>query len=267
MNPEPSGVDLEAYLARIGHRGPVEPNLACLEALTLEHVGAIPFENLDIQMGRPIRLGLPHLEAKLVRAKRGGYCFEQNRLFAEVLFRLGFQPRFREARVRRGTTQLLPRTHLVLEVPMAGESWLVDVGFGGDGLLGPVPFDGREIERFGDRHRLLAVGLLRVLQVWQGETWVDLYALEPSDVHLVDLEMGNHYTSTHPDSRFVQTLTVQLSLPEERRILRNLSLSIGRQGHFATRELERSDFQAVLSEVFGLELPEGARFRALDGQG
>lgn len=260
----PGPFDLPAYLARIGHVGPLAPNLECLESLTQRHVGSIPFENLDIQMGRPIHLDLPTLEAKLVRARRGGYCFEQNRLFAEVLRQIGFDLRFREARVRRGTTQLLPRTHLVLEVAVAGEAWLVDVGFGGDGLLGPVPFGGQEIARYHDRHRLLEEGSRQVLQVWQGEAWVDLYAVEPSEVHPVDLEMGNHYTSSHPESRFVQTLTVQLSLPEERRILRNLTLSTGRNGSFHNRVIGRSDLLPVLREVFDLELPGDARFRALE---
>lgn len=262
MTPDP--FDLPAYLARIGYEGPLAPSLDCLEALALRHVGAIPFENLDIQMGRPIHLDLPHLEAKLVRARRGGYCFEQNRLFAEVLRHIGFDLRFREARVRRGVTLLLPRTHLVLDVTIAGAAWLVDVGFGGDGLLGPVPFGGQELSRYHDRHRILEEGSVRVLQAWQGETWADLYAVEPGEVHPVDLEMGNHYTSTHPESRFVQTLTVQLSMPEERRILRNLTLSLGRNGCFHTRELERSDLLPVLKELFDLELPAEARFRALD---
>lgn len=257
--------DLRGYLARIGHVGPLAPSLECLETLCRRHVGAIPFENLDIQMGRPVHLDLPHLEAKLVGARRGGYCFEQNRLFAEVLRQIGFGPRFREARVRRGTVQLLPRTHLVLEVALEGKAWLVDVGFGGDGLLGPVPFGGREIQRFGERHRVQQEGSWQVLQVWQEARWMDLYAVEPGEVHPVDLEMGNHYTSTHPDSRFVQTLTVQLSLPKERRILRNLTLSVGRNGSFRARELGRFDLLTVLRDDFGLEVPTDARFRALDG--
>src|SRR5512139_458454 len=85
-----TNVDVEAYLRRIGVADAGAPSLAGLAALHERHVAAIPFENLDVLLGRPIRLDLDSLQAKLVRARRGGYCFEQNTLFAAVLERLGF---------------------------------------------------------------------------------------------------------------------------------------------------------------------------------
>jgi len=81
-------LDLDAYLARIGYDGGVDPTVETLAALHRAHVLSIPFENLDILLGRPIRLDLASLQAKLIRARRGGYCFEQNSLFAAVLERL-----------------------------------------------------------------------------------------------------------------------------------------------------------------------------------
>ena len=75
-------LDLDAYLERIGYRGPVEPTRGVLDELHLGHVTRIPFENLDILLGLPIRLDLESLQRKLVQGRRGGYCFEHNTVFA-----------------------------------------------------------------------------------------------------------------------------------------------------------------------------------------
>lgn len=85
------GLDLEAYRARIGHTGGLEPTIETLTALHRAHVLSIPFENLDILLGRPIRVDLASVQAKLVGDRRGGYCFEHNLLFAANLEHLGFE--------------------------------------------------------------------------------------------------------------------------------------------------------------------------------
>jgi N-hydroxyarylamine O-acetyltransferase len=84
-------LDPDAYLSRIGYRGPLAADTATLRALHLAHATHIPFENLDIQMGLPIRLDLDSLQDKLVRRRRGGYCFEQNSLLQAVLRSAGFE--------------------------------------------------------------------------------------------------------------------------------------------------------------------------------
>lgn len=134
-----STLDLDAYLRRIGYAGALDPGSATLEALHLAHASRIPFENLDILLGRPIRLDLGSLQAKLVRDGRGGYCFEQNLLLAAVLGRVGFDVTPLAARVRYRITRAVPRTHALLVVETGGERWLADVGFGLEGLLMPVP--------------------------------------------------------------------------------------------------------------------------------
>src|SRR5438093_5316594 len=103
-------------MRRIEYAGSLAPSRQTLDALHLAHATHIPFENLDVLLGRPIRLDLDGLQAKLVRGRRGGYCFEQNLLFAAVLERLGFRVTRLAARVRYGTTRLLPRTHMLMKV-------------------------------------------------------------------------------------------------------------------------------------------------------
>jgi len=255
---------LAAYLERIHWTGPLAPDLRTLAALQLGHVSAIPFENLDVQMGRSIRLDLASLQDKLVTRRRGGYCFEKNSLLAAVLRKLGFQVTLREARVRRGATGVMPRTHLALQVDLPGGPFLVDGGFGADGPLGPVPLAGPEVAHFGETSRVVAEGPLQVLQVRRGDGWLDLYALEPGIPHPVDLELANHYTSTHPDSRFVRTLTAQCAGPEVRWILRNYELTRRDAQGERTEPVPEPDLLPLLRSRFGLEVPAGTRFRFQD---
>lgn len=258
-------LDLGAYLARIGYGGPVAPTLEALFDLHRAHVVAIPFENLDIQMGLPIRLDLEGLQAKVVTRRRGGYCFEQNTLFHAVLEAFGFRPHRREARVRAGVTAAVPRTHGVNTLTCEGVEWLVDVGFGGEGSLHPLPGDGSEQLQFGHRYRLVAEGPRQVVQRLRPEGWTDLYAVEPGEVLPVDWVMGSHYTSTYPESRFVTTLTAQRPTPEARHTLRNTTYTCLRAGVETVRELRtHGELMALLREVFDLDLPEDTRFRALD---
>ncbi len=258
----PADLDLEAYLGRIGLQAAPAAELEGLRALHFAHATTIPFENLDIQMGLPIRLDLDSLQAKLVRRRRGGYCFEHNTLFLAVLTSLGFDAVPCEARVRLGASEVLPRTHMLLLVQLGGAPWLCDVGFGGEGLLHPVPLDGQAHRQFVNTYRVLEEGGLRVLQSFHHRAWEDLYAFIPESRPPIDFELANHYTSTHPDSRFLKTLTAQLPGPEVRRLLRNFAYSELRGDAAEGRELGPSELIPTLREAFGIEVPEGARFRA-----
>jgi len=258
-------LDLGAYLRRIGLEGGPVADLASLRALHFAHATTIPFENLDIQMGLPIRLDLASLQAKLVLRHRGGYCFEHNTLFLAVLKAVGFDVIPCEARVRLGVMEVLPRTHMLLLVRLEGATWLCDVGFGGEGLLHPVLMDGEAHGQFLNTYRVSMEGGLRVLQSYHHGAWEDLYAFVPEPRFPIDFEMANHYTSTHPESRFLRTLTAQLPGPEVRRILRNRAYAELRGDQAEGRELATEELLPILRETFGIELPEGARFRALEG--
>jgi N-hydroxyarylamine O-acetyltransferase len=257
--------DLDAYLARIGYRGPVEATRPALFALHEAHATSIPFENLDIQMGLPIRIDLESVQEKLVARRRGGYCFEQNTLFRAALEAFGFAPVMREARVRFGASATLARTHGVHALAVDGEPWLADVGFGGEGLLHPLRLDGTHQVQFGLTYRVALEGTRMVVQRLRPSGWFDLYALEPGPVLPVDWDMGNHYTSTHPGSRFVTTLTAQRPGPDVRHVLRGATYTEIHGEREVTRELHtHRELMALLREVFGIDLPEESRFRALE---
>jgi N-hydroxyarylamine O-acetyltransferase len=254
-------LDLPAYLRRIGYAGPLAPTPALLEALHLAHATHIPFENLDILLGRPIRLDLDSLQAKIVMGDRGGYCFEQNTLFAAVLRALGFDVTLLGARVRYGATRLTPRTHMTLQVRIGDAEWLADVGFGATGLLLPVRFEhAREARQFAWTYRLLEDADAWVLQSYHDDVWLDLYAFSLEPQFGVDFEVANYYVSTHPQSRFVQTLTAQRLDPEARYTLVNRELSVDRGTEVSRRTVSDDELLRLLADTFGLRFPSGTRF-------
>jgi len=255
-------LDLDAYLERIGRPGRPRPSLETLRALHFAHVAHIPFENLDILLGRPIRIDLDSLQQKLVAGRRGGYCFEQNTLFASALRAIGFEVTLLAARVRFGTTRVLPRTHMVLKVESEGADWLADVGFGAAGLLHPVRFgETRETRQFAWTYRLPRSSGQWVLQSLREGAWSDLYAFTLEPQLAVDFEVANHYVSTYSQSRFVRALTVQRATPEERYTLVDRELAIERADGTERRAVGEEELLGVLSRTFGLDFPRGTRFR------
>lgn len=258
-----SDLDLDAYLARIGEGPPLAPALEGLVSLHRAHCAAIPFENLDILLGRPIPLDVPALEAKLVHARRGGYCFEQNTLFRAALEALGFRVTPLAARVRVGATEVRPRTHMLLRVDLPEGAFVADVGFGADGLVHPVPLaEGRETWVGFAGHRLRREGEAWVLEGNTDGTWADLYAFTLEPHYPVDFVMANHFTSTYPRSPFVLNLTAQRSWPERRVVLRNRDLVVregGRSEAATVRDPEH--LLEVLASHFDLLFPAGTRFR------
>jgi len=260
--------DLDAYLDRIGCGAVRAPSRAALEALHLGHLAAIPFENVDVRLGRPIRLDIGSVQAKLVRGGRGGYCFEQNTLFAAALRALGFDVATLEARVRPpGVTATLPRTHMLLRVEADGTPVLADVGFGGDGPMVPVPIDGSVSEQPEGAYHVEKEtdGRFVLRRRWRGE-WRDLYAFTLVPALPVDFEVGNHYTATHPVSIFRRMLTIQRSEAGVRHILRDRLYTRRESEDEVAREVADGAIPALVRDVFRLALPEGEILDALGGR-
>jgi N-hydroxyarylamine O-acetyltransferase len=259
-------LDLAAYLSRLGlRREPLGSDLPSLEALHRAHVASIPFENIDVQAGRPVALDLPRLQDKLVVQGRGGYCFEHNTLFRAALESLGFVVKACEARVRpAGAVEVLPRTHMVLVARAGHRTWLCDVGFGGDGLFEPAPLDGGVVFQVDREFRVAAEGALLVLQWRKGGDWHDAYAIAPEARYPIDFEVANWYTSTHPSSPFRTRLTVQRTTADARHILRDLAYTIARPGQpDEAIAVDRAALPTLLRDVFGLAIADTA-FPALD---
>jgi N-hydroxyarylamine O-acetyltransferase len=254
---------LARYLDRVGLEAAPPPTLAGLSALHRAHAGAIPFENLDILLGRPIRLDLPALVGKLVDGRRGGYCFEQNSLFAAVLAALGFPVTPLGARVRLGGRSDSARTHMLLSVRAEDRDWICDVGFGGGGLWEPLSLESSgEVRQGGWRFRLVEDGRERVLQSLSREGWRDLYGFTLEPQLPIDYVVANHYTSTHPDSKFTQMPVAQRTRADGADVLRGDLVQSLKPGEAPVDSAapKGDDLLALLRTRFGLDFPAGTRF-------
>jgi N-hydroxyarylamine O-acetyltransferase len=259
-------IDLDAYLARIGVTGPLPVSRQTLDVISEAHTRAIPFENLDVLQGRPIELTPEAIERKLVHARRGGYCFEQNALLLAVLGQLGFEARPISARVRvQQSRDYTPaRTHLFLRVELDGASWLVDVGVGGLSLTSAIRLDTEEAQETTHEPRRIVREAGRLFhQAWFGDAWHDVCEFTLEEMPEIDRIVGNWYTSAHPGSHFKSRLiAARAGRDNERRTLLNRELTIRRYGVVAERReiADPDELLAVLAEHFGLELPPGTRF-------
>jgi N-hydroxyarylamine O-acetyltransferase len=258
--------DAAAYFARIGYIGPREPTLETLSAIHTHHVRAIPFENLDVLLGRGIRLDLPSIEQKLVGQRRGGYCFEQNLLFSAVLRDLGFavMPRLARVRWKVPPDTPTPLTHMVLQVDINARPWLADVGFGGIGLEKPIALDTQAEQGLpSEPRRLLREGRHFQHQVRFGEAWHELYRFTLDDVSPIDFEVANWFTSTHPESRFKQNIIVSRADEGRRLTLFNREFNIRHLGGSVERHAIASPAELIerLANSFGLTFPPDTQFK------
>ena len=250
------GFDLSSYLDRIG----LGADSTSLAAVHRAHATTIAFENFDPSTGQPVVLDVESLAEKMITRGRGGYCFEHNMLLKAALEEMGIGPvDLMLARVRIAAAgDDRPLDHLLLRVTEGGRPWLADVGFGGGGLLDPVPFEiGVESDQSGWLYRLAEDGPEFVLQVYQDGAWTDMYGFVPEPVPVIDVEVSNWYTATHPTSSFVTGLLVGRRSPE-----RCLSLFVFEQAVLVERsaggasevvEVPRTEVPGLLAERFGIE--------------
>jgi N-hydroxyarylamine O-acetyltransferase len=277
-------LDLDLYRKRIGYAGPLTssadhaPSLELLRSLHRAHATTVPFENLDIHLGREISIEEDAVFEKLVVQKRGGYCYEQNTLFLAVLRALGFRVRPLAARVLVNATGPRPRSHMLLLVDLAEDGrWIADVGFGANNLLEPVPFvPGETTEILGEAFRIADLGEGRFrLQTIEasapndGSVARDLYEFTLEENGPVDYALMNWWSSTHPTSLFTNTKIVSLptnpsadGAPGARYVLIDRELRVRKGGVTETTVLEDdAGFHEVLRTRFALDLPEGAVLR------
>jgi N-hydroxyarylamine O-acetyltransferase len=255
-------VDLDAYFKRIGYDGPREPTLDVLRAVTLRHPDAIPFENLDVLLGRGISIVPADIDAKLIAGGRGGYCYEQNGLLKRVLETLGFQVEGLMARVKWMLPEDAPprpRSHQVLGVQVDGETWLADAGFGGCVLTAPLRLFSDEVQDTPHgKFRILDTetnGVAeRQVQADLSGRWATLYQVSKGGWAEIDYEQANFFTYTHPSSHFTFSMPVGRTTPTARYALKNnrfthrdLTGAVVEQ-----RDLSAGDLEATLRDVIGL---------------
>ena len=264
-------LDLDGYFERIGYAGERAPTLATLRALQARHALAIPFENIDTLAGRPVRLDLDSLQRKLVQARRGGYCFEQNTLFREVLMALGFDVTALSARVvwERPAEEARARTHMLLLVKIGAGEYLADVGFGGLTPTAPLRLE-PQVEQVTSHETFRVMRFERDFAVEarvRGE-WKPLYRFDLQAQAPVDIEVLNFYVTGHPDSPMLGRLVAARTATDRRFALRNGTLAVYHtNGMQEQRDLSSvAALRETLTDTLGIQVPSGRDLDAALGR-
>jgi len=248
---------LASYLHRIEEEKPQRADAGALRRIHRAHRRTFLFDNIDVQTGRGVNLALDALERKFIDEGRGGYCFEHNSLLAAALRDLDYDVRLLLGRVRRGPPEGWVRTHMLLRVMIDGEPWIADVGFGAMSLLEPMPLrEGAESEQGGIVYVLRRDEPYWVLATRDASGITDLYEFTEEPQTPADVEMSNHFTSTHPTSIFRRTLTIQSATDSERTILRNTLVTHIRDGVPTEEPIGADRVRAAAKELFGVTLPD-----------
>lgn len=268
---------LTAYCHRLGLSEPAPTDAAGLARVQAAHRQSIPFENLGVRLGGTIACDSARVFEKLVEQKRGGFCFEHNQLFADMLEALGFDVRLLLARVLLGKpAELPPRTHCLVLVRIAGEDWIADAGFGGS-YAPPMRLIHGEQAESGDGalHRLSMIGQEGALpgswllerkgpqgatdgRVRSDDAWEPQYAFDLAQVAPADMALGCHWSATHPASRFTNFTVVSRCLPNGFVSLVERELSRWQKGSTPSKTVIASArvYRSVLWDEFGIVMSE-----------
>ena len=243
-------MQLDSYLTRIHYTGPRTVTAATLHQLHRAHLFAIPYENLDIHLGRALTLDLAHIYQKIVEEERGGWCYEMNGLFAWALGELGFTVTLLGSSVGRPAQGVAgDLDHLILRVDLE-EPWLVDVGFG-NGLLEPLPLTPGSYQQ----------GFLHFQLEQQANSWYlhnhphggSGYGFTLLPRHLSGFAVRCHELQTSPESGFVRTTVCHRFTTEGIATLRGaIFKQVTAQGSSVEEITTLACYQAVLQQRFGL---------------
>ncbi len=243
-------MDVDAYLARIGYSGPREPTAETLTALHRAHMLTVPFENLDIHLGRRNVLDPDHVYRKIVHARRGGWCFELNGTFARLLEALGFTVTRHSAAVVSGDLEMPDFAHLLLRVDLDAP-WLADVGFG-DSFTTPLRLDeaGPQERERGREYRLQTIdGRTVLLQDGRPQY---RFTQTPREMH--EFAGMCHVLQTEP-GHFTNAPICSLATSGGRVSLSGMRLITTAGEERSERELaDEDERQAVLRDLFGVDL-------------
>ena len=259
-------MDVEQYLRRIEYDGPCQPSPETLRNLHRQHLFTVPFENLDIPLGRPIELDVEDFFDKIVRRRRGGFCYELNGLFAALLAEMGFRVQMLSARVRREDGGFGREfDHMLLKVEL-DEAWLADVGFG-DSFVDPIAFRAGGADDVNG-HRYVVQPVADEWQLLREDErgTVPLYAFRDVAHELGDYGEMCRYQQTSPASHFTKSWVCSRATPDGRITLANMRLIVTRGSEREERQLrDEADVRNCLRELFEVEFEDSVSLARLAG--
>ncbi len=248
-------MDVRAYFDRIGYDGGADPTLETLRRLHQQHLRAVPFENLDIHLGRPISLDPGALFDKIVRRRRGGFCYELNGLFAEMLRAIGFDLDLLSARVAHQDGSFGREfDHLLLRVRIDGRDWIADVGFG-DSFVEPLLLYGYEQDCCGTVYLIDTPQENMLLLRQENGHWRQQYLFTLTPRQLEDFQEMCVYHQTSPMSSFTRGRIVSRATAEGRITFSDMRLIDTSKGDRRERTVDSdAEYLEMLEGHFGITL-------------
>jgi len=244
------------YLARVTTKRP-EVSISFIKEIQETHVGSFPFSSLGVLLHENLSLESQVLFDRVVTKKRGGYCFEHNKIFFEVLNSLGFGCEIVLARVLLNLDIDVPRTHRITKVALPDGNYIVDVGFGPMCPREPLLLDSEEPQNQGDAvYRIIQPDLGRyLLQIEEVDGWFTLYSFDNGFYTEADCLCGHHYASTYPAGVFVNNLMISRKSYDDVRLLRNGEFHRTRGGETEITDISsKGNLEVILTQEFGIQL-------------
>jgi N-hydroxyarylamine O-acetyltransferase len=244
------------YLAKVMVQQP-EISVAFLKELQRAHIGKFSFNNLAVLLNENLSLNSQVLFERIVTNERGGYCFEHNKLFFEILESLDFECEMVLARVLLNRNIDVPRTHRITKVALPDSNYIVDVGFGSLCPGEPLLLNSEEPQNQGDVvYRIIQPHHGHyLLQMEEVDEWFTLYSFDNNLYTEADCLSGHHYSSTYPEAAFVNNLVVSLKSYDDIRSLRNGAFHHIRGGETEITHISSKDkLGEILTQEFGIEL-------------
>jgi len=263
-------LQIQAYLDRITYTGPRVATLEVLTALHVAHLQHIPFENLDISLGRKLDLSTPALLDKLLQQQRGGFCYELNQAFSLLLQVFGFQTSLISARVFNGKDYGPDFDHMLIQVHVDGQSWIADVGFG-DSFRTPLAIHGQPISELGMQYQVQTepgsqpdAACFRLMQGKDDKDMRPQFRFSLQAFEIADFEAMCLYQQTSSLSHFTQKTICSIATPEGRiSISNNKCISTERGIRHVHSIQTENEYRALLLQHFGIRLAANADVKKL----
>lgn len=249
-------MDIQTYLKRLNLNQALKVDLDTLITLHRAHAFTIPFENFNVRLEKPISIEPKDIFEKLILNNRGGYCYELNILFAELLKEIGFKVTPLIGRPLYGYNNALrPRTHMILKVHLHQKNYLCDLGFGGKGLIEPIELVyGQDNEQFGEVFSLANHPEGYELQCKIEDEWLSLYSFDLTEQSYIDYELANFYNMSSPDSRFTQQIICAKPTPQGRILLLDKTFKYVHEGKNIIKTLDSiEEYEAILHTYFNID--------------
>ena len=250
-------MDTKAYLNRITYKGSLSPSVEALRNLQIAHLLTVPFENLSIHAGQPIILEDEALFDKIVRQRRGGFCYELNGLFATLLRSLGFNVEMLSAQAAKKEGGFGPDfDHMTLMVTLE-QRWLADVGFG-DAFREPLLLDERDAQLQGKRAYKITEDSdhMILMERRSRKEWKPRYRFDLNPHNYADYLEMCHYHQTSPQSHFTQKRICSRATPDGRVTLNddNLIITVNDSKHQESAVTSKQEYKTLLLEWFGVDI-------------